>query len=167
MGTLLRREQRREMRSRNILSKLSSSTTLCRSTLISDGFQKRWVQKVILHKEIIQKDRQQQQLEWERRKRAIEASGRDPVTNEVLKDMPDQLMENPFKKSAKKCFLCEKNIEIDYKNVKLLSQFVSSHTGQIYGRAVTGLCLYMQKRIALNIIRARNFGYMSYWVKNP
>ncbi|ELT87032.1 hypothetical protein CAPTEDRAFT_164978 [Capitella teleta] len=81
--------------------------------------------------------------------------------------MPDQLMSNPFVKPAKKCLLCDLNVDLDYKNAKLLSQFISPHTGQIYGRGVTGLCLYMQKRVALNIKRSRNFGYMSYMAKNP
>ena len=43
-------------------------------------------------------------------------------------------------------------------NVRLLSQFTSSYTGRIYDRGVTGLCLFMQKRVAKLIKRARMFG---------
>ena len=45
-----------------------------------------------------------------------------------------------------------------FQNTRLLSQFVSPHTGQIYGRQVTGLCLFMQKRISKLIKRSQFFG---------
>ncbi|CAH8601028.1 unnamed protein product, partial [Schistosoma rodhaini] len=68
-------------------------------------------------------------------------------------DIPD-----PYRKTRKKCFICEKNIPLDYKNVRLLSQFVSPYTGRIYGRHITGMCIPMQKRISKLIIRSRQFG---------
>ena len=43
-------------------------------------------------------------------------------------------------------------------NVRLLSQFVSPHTGRIYGRAVTGLCIPMQKEVARAIKQSRAAG---------
>ncbi|KAA0199374.1 Mitochondrial ribosomal protein S18C [Fasciolopsis buskii] len=67
-------------------------------------------------------------------------------------------MDDPYKKTKKRCFLCEHNIELDYKNVRLLSQFVSPYTGRIYGRHITGLCIPMQKRISKLITRSRQFG---------
>ncbi|XP_073196653.1 small ribosomal subunit protein bS18m isoform X2 [Lepidochelys kempii] len=45
-------------------------------------------------------------------------------------------MENPYKDPPKRCVLC--GINVDYKNVQLLSQFVSPYTGRIYGRHITG-----------------------------
>uniref|UniRef100_A0A183A1P7 RT18C protein n=1 Tax=Echinostoma caproni TaxID=27848 RepID=A0A183A1P7_9TREM len=68
------------------------------------------------------------------------------------------MMEDPYKKTKKRCFLCKHNIELDYKNVRLLSQFVSPYTGRIYGRHITGLCIPMQKRISTLITRSRQFG---------
>ena len=43
-------------------------------------------------------------------------------------------------------------------NVRLLSQFVSPHTGQIYGRHITGLCVFMQRYVARCIKRSRYLG---------
>ncbi|VDM22224.1 unnamed protein product [Hydatigera taeniaeformis] len=70
-------------------------------------------------------------------------------------------MPNPYKPRPRYCFLCRNNLEIDYKNVQFLSQFVSSYTGRVYGRHITGLCIPMQKRIAALIERARKFGFMA------
>ncbi|RTG81351.1 small subunit ribosomal protein S18 [Schistosoma bovis] len=72
-------------------------------------------------------------------------------------DIPD-----PYHRTKKKCFICEKNIPLDYKNVRLLSQFVSPYTGRIYGRHITGMCIPMQKRISKLIIRSRQFGFMPF-----
>ncbi|XP_065260754.1 small ribosomal subunit protein bS18m isoform X3 [Emys orbicularis] len=49
-------------------------------------------------------------------------------------DLPIE-MENPYKDPPKRCVLC--GINVDYKNVQLLSQFVSPYTGRIYGRHIT------------------------------
>ncbi len=43
-------------------------------------------------------------------------------------------------------------------NTRLLYQFVSPHTGYIYGRHITGLCVFMQMHVALNIKRSRMAG---------
>ncbi|VDD83256.1 unnamed protein product [Mesocestoides corti] len=72
-------------------------------------------------------------------------------------DMPIHI-ENPYKPTKRQCFICKNNIELDYKNVQLLSQFVSPYTGRVYGRHITGLCIPMQKRVATLIERARKFG---------
>ncbi|XP_053107524.1 28S ribosomal protein S18c, mitochondrial isoform X2 [Hemicordylus capensis] len=50
-------------------------------------------------------------------------------------DMPVP-MENPYKEPPRKCILC--GMTVDYKNVQLLSQFVSPYTGHIFGRHITG-----------------------------
>ena len=96
--------------------------------------------------------------------------------------MSDQ-ESSPFRQPQKKCIICEHNIQLDYKvaldyhhpnhtctpgssaavialfqNVRLLSQFVSPFTGRIYGAAVTGLCVPMQRRVASLIKRARLLG---------
>ncbi|CAD5123869.1 DgyrCDS12176 [Dimorphilus gyrociliatus] len=76
-------------------------------------------------------------------------------------------IENPYKKEPQRCIICKHNIELDYKNARLLSQFISPYTGGIYNRSVTGLCIYMQKRIAKLIRMSRRAGYMGYTMKNP
>jgi len=60
------------------------------------------------------------------------------------------------------CILCpmRNDIKIDHKNVRLLSQFISPHTGRIYGSTVTGLCQKKQKEVAKAIKRSRSLGFM-------
>ncbi|KAG7263710.1 hypothetical protein CRUP_017681 [Coryphaenoides rupestris] len=57
------------------------------------------------------------------------------VANDATDNMPVK-MENPYKLPEKGCILC--NTTVDFKNTQLLSQFVSPHTGRIYGRTITG-----------------------------
>jgi len=58
--------------------------------------------------------------------------------------------------------LCRLNIEPDYKNVRLLSQFQSQHTGRIYESHITGLCQYKQKKLEEEINKARSAGTQIY-----
>jgi small subunit ribosomal protein S18 len=74
-------------------------------------------------------------------------------------------MENPYKEPHKKCILCGKHV--DYKNVQLLSQFISLFMGCIYGRHVTGLCGKKQKEITKAIKRAQIMGFMPVIYKDP
>ncbi|XP_072261429.1 small ribosomal subunit protein bS18m [Pyxicephalus adspersus] len=92
------------------------------------------------------------------------APGSSESSQKTSEDIPVQL-ENPFKEPPKRCILCE--IPIDYKNVQLLSQFVSPHTGRIYGRQITGLCNKKQKEIAKAIKRTDTMGFMPVTYKDP
>uniref|UniRef100_A0A224Z837 Small subunit ribosomal protein S18 n=1 Tax=Rhipicephalus zambeziensis TaxID=60191 RepID=A0A224Z837_9ACAR len=74
-------------------------------------------------------------------------------------DMPDFNMENPFKKEPRQCILCKHNILVDYKNVKLLSQFVSPYTGKIYEKHITGLCQKQQESVKREIMKAKKMWY--------
>lgn len=71
---------------------------------------------------------------------------------------PIKLEKNPFEKEQVKCILCKHNIEPDYKNVRLLSQFQSRYTGKIYGRHITGLCTDKQRKVEREIMKAQNAG---------
>lgn len=62
--------------------------------------------------------------------------------------------------------MCKHDIEPDYKNVKLLSQFQSPFTGRIYGRHITGLCKKMQRKVEAEIIKAQNIAFMGYYHKD-
>jgi len=84
----------------------------------------------------------------------------------IENDMPI-LMENPYVKQKRKCILCRLDIEPDYKNVRLLSQFQSRYTGRIYGRHITGLCKHKQMRLEEEIAKAQSAGLMGYWTKEP
>lgn len=75
-------------------------------------------------------------------------------------------MPNPFQKEKIQCILCKHNIEPDYKNVKLLSQFQSPYTGRIYGRHITGLCKAKQEKVEAEIIKSQGCALMGYFHKN-
>ncbi|XP_005814980.2 28S ribosomal protein S18c, mitochondrial [Xiphophorus maculatus] len=72
---------------------------------------------------------------------------------------------NPSRESKKGCVLC--NVTVDFKNIQLLSQFVSPHTGRIYGRHITGLCGRKQKEISKAIKKAHSLGFMPVTHKYP
>ncbi|XP_065071159.1 small ribosomal subunit protein bS18m-like isoform X2 [Rhopilema esculentum] len=65
------------------------------------------------------------------------------------------------------CILCpmRNDVEIDYKNTRLLSQFISPHTGRIYGKAITGLCDKKQREISKAIRRSRMLGFLPVTMK--
>lgn len=93
--------------------------------------------------------------------RSLTTSQQDPASKD---DMPIK-MENPYKQPAKTCILC--NVNVDFKNVQLLSQFISPHTGRIYGRHITGLCGRKQKEVTKAIKKSRSMGFMSVTLKDP
>lgn len=63
-----------------------------------------------------------------------------------------------FKKS---CSFCKKNLEIDYKDVDLLSRFVSSK-GKIVSRRISGNCAKHQRKLSQEIKRARFLSLIPY-----
>lgn len=75
-------------------------------------------------------------------------------------------MPNPFQKEKIQCILCKHNIDPDYKNVKLLSQFQSPYTGRIYGRHITGLCKAKQDKVEKEILKAQMSMLMGYMHKD-
>uniref|UniRef100_A0A0N4ZT16 28S ribosomal protein S18c, mitochondrial n=1 Tax=Parastrongyloides trichosuri TaxID=131310 RepID=A0A0N4ZT16_PARTI len=89
---------------------------------------------------------------------------------EIPEDIENEcitLEKNPYAKEKKKCLLCEHKIELDYKNTRLLQQFVSSFSGRIYDRHITGLCDHQHKRLIEMISISRKAGYMPIFVKEP
>uniref|UniRef100_A0A3P9HE67 Small ribosomal subunit protein bS18m n=1 Tax=Oryzias latipes TaxID=8090 RepID=A0A3P9HE67_ORYLA len=74
-------------------------------------------------------------------------------------------MENPYKQPQRGCILC--NVNVDYKNTQLLSQFISPHSGRIYGRHLTGLCGRKQKEVSKAIKKAQALGFMPVTHKHP
>ena len=63
------------------------------------------------------------------------------------------------------CYFCQKNIDdVDFKNIELLSQFVSGFY-KIKPRKKTNLCSHHQRKIAVAIKRARQMGLLAYTVK--
>lgn len=81
-------------------------------------------------------------------------------------DAPVANMANPFQRERRQCILCQMNVQPNYKNVRLLSQFQSQYTGRIYGRHITGLCRQQQERVESEITRAQRAGYMGTYNKS-
>lgn len=65
----------------------------------------------------------------------ISLSASSNVTEGKLTEDDDgvvKLRKDPYCKPAKQCFLCAQKIELDYKNARLLQQFVSTFSGRVY-----------------------------------
>ncbi len=63
------------------------------------------------------------------------------------------------------CYFCQRNIkEIDYKNTKLLSRFISG-LAKIRAKKRTGVCSTHQRKLAQAIKRARTLGLLPYIMK--
>ncbi|KJH47691.1 putative ribosomal protein S18 [Dictyocaulus viviparus] len=82
-------------------------------------------------------------------------------------DAPVELKRNPYKKPDRKCLLCRTGIQLDYKNARLLQQFVSTFSGRLYDRHITGLCEHQQKKLIETIAISRRAGFMPIFVKDP
>ncbi|CAJ1069892.1 S ribosomal protein S18c%2C mitochondrial [Xyrichtys novacula] len=89
------------------------------------------------------------------------------VSSSLVQNKDNMLvqMENPYKEPQTGCVLC--HVTVDYKNIQLLSQFISPHTGRIYGRHITGLCGRKQKEVSKAIKKAQAMGFMPVTHKHP
>lgn len=74
---------------------------------------------------------------------------------------------DPYEPEKPKCLFCRLNVQVDHKNVRLLSQFVSSFTGRLYEQHVTGLCAHQFHRLREAIKLSRACGYMPVFHKQP
>jgi small subunit ribosomal protein S18 len=66
-----------------------------------------------------------------------------------------------FKKS---CIFCKKELDVNYKNIELLSRYVSTK-GKIISRRISGNCAKHQRKIAREIRVARFLSLLPYVVK--
>lgn len=76
-------------------------------------------------------------------------------------DRPKQI-NDPYLPAPQKCIFCTNNIKIDFRNTKLLSQFISPQTGFVFNQRITGLCYFKQVEIEKAILKARRFNLMPY-----
>ncbi|KAK8754111.1 hypothetical protein OTU49_010951 [Cherax quadricarinatus] len=75
-------------------------------------------------------------------------------------------MPNPYEREKVCCILCKYNINLNFKNVRLLSQFVSPYTGKLYGRNITRLCRRQQEELEQQIRKSIAAGYMAAKMKS-
>lgn len=66
-----------------------------------------------------------------------------------------------FKKS---CIFCKKDFDINYKNLELLSRYISSK-GKALSRRITGNCAKHQRKITKEMKQARYLSLLPYVAK--
>lgn len=81
-----------------------------------------------------------------------------------------EVLRDPYNKEPIRCILCPRRYSVDYikpdyKNPKLLAQFVSPHTGLVYKKHITGLCQQMQDAVEIQVKRAQHAGFLATKVK--
>jgi small subunit ribosomal protein S18 len=64
-------------------------------------------------------------------------------------------------RAKKDCVFCKNDLEIDYKNLELLTRYVSSR-GKILSRRISGNCAKHQRKVAREIKRARFLNLIPY-----
>ncbi|KAK3611011.1 hypothetical protein CHS0354_005442 [Potamilus streckersoni] len=59
------------------------------------------------------------------------------------------------------CPVCrDEYLVVDYRNVKLLEQFISPSDGKVIASIKTGVCQKQHKRLLLEVARARDYGFI-------
>lgn len=67
--------------------------------------------------------------------------------------------------SGNPCPVCrDPKIQVDYRNVKLLEQFISTHSGVIHDPTRTGVCMKQHKNLTRAIDAARDHGLLPFLV---
>ncbi len=66
-----------------------------------------------------------------------------------------------FDRRRRKCRVCERNITLDYKKPEELKQYMN-RLGRILPRRATHLCAKHQRKLALEINRARKLALLPY-----
>lgn len=73
----------------------------------------------------------------------------------------------PYERPDRQCILCKHNIRLDYKNPRLLSQFVSPLNGNVYEKHITGLCETQQTILEHEVKKAKMTYMMPFYHKDP
>lgn len=84
------------------------------------------------------------------------------LTDKQFVDKP-----TPYQKERRVCILCKNNIKLDYKNPRLLSQFVSPLNGIVYDKHITGLCETQQRILIREVKKSIRAALMPRFFKNP
>lgn len=74
------------------------------------------------------------------------------------------LAKKNIKLKKENCFFCQKKIQVSYKKIDILKDFLSDRK-KILGRSRSGLCQKHQKRLAREVKRARYLGLLPFVVK--
>lgn len=92
---------------------------------------------------------------------------RGSETMEKGSETLEEVLESPYKLPPRLCILCKHKIELDYKNPRLLSQFVSPLNGIVYDKHITGLCELQQTILQREVKKSRRAMLMPVHYKHP
>nr|KAF6271221.1 mitochondrial ribosomal protein S18B [Pipistrellus kuhlii] len=74
-------------------------------------------------------------------------------------------LQRKDKVAGNPCPICrDHKLHVDFRNVKLLQQFVCAHTGIIFHAPYTGVCMKQHKKLTQAIQKARDHGLLSYHI---
>ncbi|XP_025413035.1 28S ribosomal protein S18c, mitochondrial [Sipha flava] len=106
---------------------------------------------------------------WTNLNKMLNQQKKKAIQEDVLGLKSEHLVNipNPYQKEKRVCILCKMNIVPDYKNTRMLSQFISRFTGRIYGRHITGLCRHKQEHVEKEIKKSREAGLMPFYFRKP
>lgn len=83
----------------------------------------------------------------------------------MIKKKPRETKKRIIRKTVrvqKDCAFCKNsNLEIDYKNIELLSRYISSR-GKILSRRISSNCAKHQRKVAQEVKRARFLNLVPY-----
>lgn len=78
--------------------------------------------------------------------------------------MANQIQNKPFFQKRKRyCKFCAENVEPDYKNVDVLKEYISER-GKITPRRISGTCAKHQRKLTIEIKKARQIALIPYVV---
>lgn len=81
--------------------------------------------------------------------------------NENIKDGEDKIKRTRSFYKKRVCRFCAQKMNIDYKDPDSLRRYISER-GKILPRRITGTCAKHQRRLALQIKRARTLALLPY-----
>jgi len=73
------------------------------------------------------------------------------------------ILDDGFLKSGNPCPVCrDEYLVLDYRNVKLLEQFINPLTGEAYACHVVNLCQMRYEELQVALLKARQYGTMAF-----
>lgn len=101
-----------------------------------------------------------------------ETYGNDPVWKTYVRNYKGQFpprktrktcIRNSLISTASPCPICrDEYLVLDYTNVKLLKQFINEHNGEVLSYTQTGLCQKKHKALLISIIKAKDYGILTF-----
>nr|XP_046909477.1 28S ribosomal protein S18b, mitochondrial-like isoform X2 [Dermatophagoides farinae] len=73
--------------------------------------------------------------------------------------------DDGFVKTSNPCAICrDRYLVLHHKNIELLRQFISPHTGYVYSNSILCLCHEQYEKLCVAVTLAKNYGYIDFEV---